>query len=151
MGKIEILRKCDIFRAFNEEQIKVIEKMCTPQVFESGTTICKQGVIGGNLYVIEEGLVGIILEVGPLSQRQVQAASNFEVFGWSSVIEPFTCTATAKAIENTKVLSFNGQELYDLSLSRPDIGSRMSRGVARVLGDRLRHAYTQLLGVTAQD
>jgi len=150
LDKLEVLRKCDMFRALDEKQLKVVEKMCTTEVLEPGAIVCKQEVVGGKLYVIEEGLVGIILEVGPLSQRQVQSASNFEVFGWSSMIEPFTCTATVKAIEKTKVLAFEGQEVHGLCVSNPAIGCRVHSGLARVIAERLRHAYNQLLGVTSQ-
>ncbi|GAH48981.1 unnamed protein product, partial [marine sediment metagenome] len=46
----------------------------------------------------------IFLELGPLSERQLQAASNFEIFGWSAMIEPHISTATA---ENNAVNSTN--------------------------------------------
>ena len=151
MKTLEVLHKCDMFRALNEEQLRVIEQMCTPEVFEPGEIICKQDVKGDKTYVIAEGLVGIILEVGPLSQRQVQSASTCDVIGWSAMIEPHTCTATAKAIEKTTVLAFNGEGLHNLCLTAPEIGCRISRGIARVVATRLRHAYTQLLGVYSQD
>ncbi len=151
MNTIEILRKCDVFHGLNDEQLQVVAKLCTPEVFEPGEIICKQDVRGDKAYIIEDGLVGIILEVGPLSQRQVQSASASDVIGWSAMIEPYTCTATAKAIEKTRVLAFNGEEAHNLCLTTPEIGCRISRGIARVVAARLRHAYTQLLGVYSQD
>ncbi|MFC2002827.1 Crp/Fnr family transcriptional regulator [Chloroflexota bacterium] len=151
LEKLEVLQKCEMFRALDDAQLQVVEKMCTHKVFELGEIIYKQDKIVDKLYVIGEGLVAIILEVGPLAQRQVQAAANFEVLGWSAMIAPHLSTATIKALEKTKVLVFNGQELRDLCLTYPEIGCRVSRGVARVIATRLRHAYTQLLGVTSQD
>lgn len=151
MDKLEVLKRSDLFGELTDEQLGVVEKMCTVEVFEPGTIICKQGRIEDKAYVIEEGLVGIILEVGPLTQRQVQAVSNFETFGWSAMIPPHTCTATVKAIEKTKVLGFNGQQVCDLCLTKPEIGCRVCRAVARVVATRLRQAYIQLLGVTSQD
>jgi len=151
VDKLEVLKRSELFRELNDEQLSVVEKMCTAQVFETGTVICKQGRIEEKAYVIEEGLIAIILEVGPMAQRQVQAASNFEAFGWSAMIEPYTCTATAKAIETTRVLAFNGRELCGLCLTHPDIGCRICQAVARVAATRLRQAYIQLLGVTSQD
>jgi CRP/FNR family cyclic AMP-dependent transcriptional regulator len=151
MDKLEVLRKSDLFGGLSDEQLGVVEKMCTAQVFEPGAIICKQDRKEERVYVIEEGLVGIILEVGPLSQRQIQAASNFETVGWSAMIEPHVCTATAKAVEKTKVLAFTGQELCDLCLTKPDIGCKVCRAVARVVAARLRHAFTQCLGVTYQE
>ena len=151
MKNLEVLRKCGLFHALNEEQLQVLEKMCSPEQFEPGDILCKQDALSDKLYVIEEGLVAIILEVGLLSHRQVQAASNYEAVGWSAVIDPHTSTATVKAIEKTKVLAFEGEELENLCLTRPEIGCKVSRGVARVVATRLRNAYTQLLGVTSQD
>lgn len=151
MNTLEVLRKSNMFCDLNDEQLQVVVKMCAPEVYEPGEIICKQDVKGSNIYVIEDGLVGIILEVGPLSQRQVQSASACDVIGWSAMIEPHTCTATVKAIEKTKVLAFNGEEVHNLCLTVPEIGCRVSRGVSRVVAARLRHAYTQLLGVYSQD
>jgi len=151
MDKLEVLKRSELFRELNNEQLRVVEKMCTSQVFEAGTVICKQGRIEKEAYVIEEGLIAIILEVGPMAQRQVQAASNFEAFGWSAMIEPYTSTATAKAIEATTVLAFSGRELCNLCLTHPEVGCKIGRAVARVVATRLRQAYIQLLGVTSQD
>ncbi|OGN90723.1 MAG: hypothetical protein A2Z70_03720 [Chloroflexi bacterium RBG_13_48_17] len=149
MGKLKVLRKCDIFRALDDKQLREAERMCDYEEFQAGTIICKQGNKEEKLYIIEHGTVGIILEAGPLAQRQVQAVTNNEVFGWSAMLDPYVCTATVKALENTKVLAFNGQELSGLCITRPEIGCRISRGVARVVASRLRQAYAQLLGVTA--
>ncbi len=151
MEKIEVLWKCDVFRNLSDAQLQVIERICTSKVFKPGEIICEQDATGENLYVIEEGLAGIILELGPLSQRQVQAASSFDAVDWSAVIEPYVCTATVKAIEKTKALVINGKELTDLCNTYPEIGCKVSRGIARVVATRLRYAYAQLLGVTLTD
>jgi len=151
MDKLEVLRKCELFRELNDEQLSLVEKMCTSEVFEPGAIICKQDRKENKIYVIEEGLVAIILEAGPLSQRQVQAASNFEVVGWSALIEPYISTATAKAMEKTKVLVFDAHELGHLFHTKPDIMYKVGSAVACVVAKRLRYAYTQLLGVTSQD
>jgi CRP/FNR family cyclic AMP-dependent transcriptional regulator len=147
-NKAQVLKKCALFRNLNDEQLDVIEEMYTSEVFEPGTIICKQDKKGEKVYVVEDGLVGIILEVGPLSQRQVQSASKYDVFGWSAVIEPFRYTATVKAIKKTTALSFQGKDLHDLCIKHPEIGCLVSKGLTSVVVRRLNEAYTQLLGVT---
>jgi len=151
MDKLEILERSDLFRELKDEQIGLIEKLCTAEVFEPGTIIHRANTIIDKLYVIEEGLVGIILEPGPLSHRQLQAVCNFETFGWEALIPPHLATATAKALEKTKVLAFNGKELCELYHTTPDAGCPICQGVARVVAHRLHAAYMQCLGVTAQD
>lgn len=151
MDKSEVLRKSELFRDLTAEQLKLVEKLGKSQVFEPGTIICKQGTKIDNIYVIEDGLVGLILELGPLSERQVQAACNFEVFGWSAMIEPYVCSGTVKAVEKTKVFAFRGGELRALGISHPEVGNKIWQAVARVVASRLHRAYVQLLGVTYQD
>ena len=151
MDKLEVVRKSELFNGLSDEQLSVVEKMCTAQVFEPGACICKQDTKQDTVYVIEDGLVAIILEVGPLSERQVQAASDFEVVGWSGLIEPFISTATVRVVEKTKVLAFDARELRRLFRTEPEIGYKIGPAIGNVVAKRLRHAYTQLLGVTSQD
>jgi CRP-like cAMP-binding protein len=151
METIEVLRRSDVFHYLEEDELKIVAKMCTPQVFEAGTIICKQDQEEKCIYVIEEGLVSILLELGPTDRRQIQTASNFECFGWSATIPPFHCTATAKALERTKVLAFNGRELRNLIYTNPKLCAEIAGGIAYVISQRLRASFTQLMGVTYQD
>jgi CRP/FNR family cyclic AMP-dependent transcriptional regulator len=149
MEKFGVLRKCDMFRALDDAQLGELRDMCRYEVFEAGAIVCKQGRKEEKFYVIEHGGVGIILEVGPLARRQVQGVTDYEVFGWSALLAPYIATATVKALEKTRVLAFDGQELLSLCVTKPDIGCKVSRGIARVVATRLHQAYAQLLGVTA--
>ena len=151
MNKIEVLKRSDLFRELNDEHLALVAEIGTDQVFDAGTVVYKQGSIAEQIHVIEEGLVGIILEVGPLAQRQVQAAANFESFGWSAMIPPYTRTATVKALEQTTVIVFNGRELTAFCDKHAEVGFKIMQAVARVIAERLRQAYIQLLGVTDED
>ncbi|HEY55727.1 MAG TPA: cyclic nucleotide-binding domain-containing protein [Dehalococcoidia bacterium] len=151
MDKLEVLRKSDVFHYLEDDELEEVAKMCTPEVFETGTVICKQDREEEKIYVIEEGLVSVLLELGPTDRRQIQAASNFECFGWSASIPPYRCTCTVKALEKTKVLAFNGKELRNLVYSDPKLCAAIAGGVAYVISQRLRAAFTQLMGVAYQD
>lgn len=151
MDKLEVLRKSDVFHYLEDGELKEVEKMCMPEVFEAGTIICKQDKEQDKLYVIEEGLVSVLLELGPTDKRQIQAASDFECFGWSASIPPYRCTCSARAMEKTKVLAFNGKELRNLVYTNPKLCAAIAGGVAYVISQRLRAAFTQLMGITYQD
>ena len=151
MNKIEVLKRSDLFRELDDEHLALVAKLGTHQVIDAGTTVYRQGSMAEQIYVIEHGVVGIILEVGPLAQRQVQAAANFESFGWSAMIPPYTRTATVKALEKTKVIVFNGRELTAFCTTHSEVGFKITQAVARVIAERLRQSYIQLLGVTDED
>jgi CRP-like cAMP-binding protein len=151
MNKIEVLKRSDLFRELDDKQVALVATMGIERVFDAGTAIHKQGDVAELIYVIEAGLVGIILEVGPLAQRQIQAAANFESFGWSAMVPPYTRTTTVKALEQTKVVVFNGRELTAFCTTNCDVGFKIMLGVAHVIAERLHQAYIQLLGVTDED
>ncbi len=151
MDKLEVLKRSDVFHYLDDEDLKMVEKMCTIEVFETGATICRQDQESEKLYVIEDGLVSVLLELGPTDKRQLQAASNFECFGWSASIPPYRCVCTVKALEKTKALVFNGKELRNLVYTNPKLCAEIAGGVAYVISQRLRAAFTQLMGVTYQD
>jgi len=135
----------------SDDQLCLIEKICTDETFETGSIICKQGSKLDKIYIIIGGLAGIVREVGPLYERQIQSASSFELVGWSGVIEPHVCTATIKALKKTTTLTISAEKLRDLFVANPEMGCKVYKAVARVVANRLSHSFTQLLGVTSQD
>jgi CRP-like cAMP-binding protein len=151
MDKLEVLRRSDIFHYLDENDLKTVEKMCTAEVFEPGTIIFRQDKEADKIYVIEEGLVSICLEMGPTDRRQLQAASNFECFGWTATIPPFRHLGTVKALERTKALAFEGKELRNLIYTNPRLCAAIAGGVAYVISQRLQTAYSQLMGCSYQD
>ncbi|MFC2122767.1 cyclic nucleotide-binding domain-containing protein [Bacteroidota bacterium] len=151
MNKQEVLARSDMFRYLDDEEIKVVAEMGTAEVIEAGTVLCKRGYEADKLYVIEEGLVAILLELGKFDQRQIQSASNFETVIWSALIPPHVCTTTVKAVEKTKVFAFNGQDLRSLIDTNPRLYAKISDGLGFVVRGRLRSAFEQLMGVTYQD
>lgn len=151
MDKLEVLRRSDIFHYLDDEDLKTMAEMCTTEVFEAGKTIFRQDQENEKLYVIEDGLVSVLLELGPTDKRQIQAASNYECFGWSASIPPYRSVCTVRALEKTKVLAFNGKELRNLVYTNPKLCAEIAGGVAYVISQRLRESFTQLMGVTYQD
>jgi len=149
MEKIEVLKRSELCRDLTDKELAVIEKICEPKVFEAGAILCKQGEADRKIYIVEHGLLGIILEIG-MAQRQVQGAADYETAGWSAVIEPYVYTATVKAIEKTSVLSIDGRELTKMRETNPGLSAKICWTVARTLAERLRLAYTQLVGVTGR-
>jgi len=151
MEKLEVLKRCPMLRELDGEQLKTVADMATSEVYEVGDSLGKQGRSQEKAFIIEDGLVGIYLELGPMMHRQIQAASNFELVCWSGMLPPHRMFSTVRAIETTKVLAFNGRELAQLCQSHPEIGCKIHRGLAQTIATRLNSAYTQLMGVTAQD
>ncbi len=151
MSKFDVLKKYPFAGEFSDEQLKAIAKLAKEETYEAGDFLIKQGRTIEKLFLIEHGLVGIYLELGPISHRLLQSASDFEVVGWTSMLPPYHARATAKAIETTKVLALNSKGMIALCNKNPEIGNIVYRRLATLIALRLDSAFIQLMGVTSQD
>jgi len=151
MAKFDVLKRCSMVRDLSDEQLKIIAKLAKEETYEVGELLIKQGRTVEKLFLIEDGLVGIYLELGPITHRLLQTASEFEVVGWTSMLPPYRARATAKAIETTKALAFSAKGLIALCEKNPEIGNQIYRGLATLIALRLGSAFIQLMGVTSQD
>lgn len=151
MEKAEVLKRCPAFRDLDDEQLKVLADMATSETFEVGESLGRQGRAAEKVYIIEDGLVGIYLELGPMTHRQIQSAANFDLVCWSAMLPPYRMTTTVRAIETTRALAFEGKALARLCQTHPPIGCKVHRGMAATIASRLSSAYTQLMGVTSSD
>jgi CRP/FNR family cyclic AMP-dependent transcriptional regulator len=133
MEKTEVLKRCSSIRDLDDEQLKVLAELATSEVFEVGESLGRQGRAAEKVYLIEDGLVGIYLELGPMTHRQIQSAANFELVCWSAMLPPYRMYSTVRAIETTRVLAFEGQALAKLCQSHPPIGCKLHRGVAATI------------------
>ena len=148
MNKLEILKKSELFDQLTDEELKTIEPVGSEEIFEPGAIICKQDTKEQKIFIIEDGLVAICLDVGQLDRRQIQSVGKLETFGWMAMIEPFQCFTTTTAIKRTNAISFDGKKLYDFCTANPVLGLKITRALVRIVRKRLRQAYTQLLGVS---
>jgi len=151
MAKFDVLKRCSMVRDLSDEQLKTIAKLAKEETYEVGELLVKQGRTAEKLFLIEDGLVGIYLELGPITHRMLQAASEFEVVGWTSMLPPYRARATAKAIETTRALVLRSKDLIALCEKNPEIGTEIYRGLATLIAMRLTSAFIQLMGVTSQD
>ena len=151
MTTVEVIKKSDVFGYLSKEDLEEVAKLCRVEEFEVGTIIFRQDTASTDMYVVEDGLVSIMLELGPTDRRQIQAVTDFGCFSWTAAVPPYHHVCTAKTIERTKLLAFDGRQLRDLIDTNPRLCAEVMAGIANVISAKLRMAYTQLMGVTYQD
>jgi CRP-like cAMP-binding protein len=100
------------------------------------------------LYVIEEGLVAILLGLGSGRELQIQTASKNDIIGWSAILPQYRYQSMVRAIEKTRVLAFDGKELRSLCQDDHDLGYAIYSGIIGIVAKRLQNTYLQLAGIT---
>jgi K+-sensing histidine kinase KdpD len=159
----QVLAVSEPFNRLTDDELDKIIGICTEQVFEPGTIIFKEGDESKELYIIEEGRVAleITLRVGSGSGRQgaIDVISRGQVFGLTPICDAQSCvtqtsTVSARCIEKTKVITFNGAELCHLFEENTYAGYKIMQILASIWRSRFQRSgdmIAHVLSITSHD
>jgi hypothetical protein len=100
--------------------------------YQAGEYIFREGDLGTEMYIINEGKVEILNRVG--EEEQVLAIlEKGDFFGEMSVLEDLPRAATARAATEVRLLQINGSTFDQLLQGNPEIAVRMMRKLSRRL------------------
>jgi CRP/FNR family transcriptional regulator, cyclic AMP receptor protein len=106
------------------------------RLFDQGAVIFRENEQGSEMFIIIQGVVEIRKSTGPSSSKILTTLQKGDMFGEMAIIEKQPRSATAVAVQPTRVLVLN-ERLYDSMLgSNPDFARKMNR----VLSERIRRA-----------
>jgi CRP-like cAMP-binding protein len=106
------------------------------RLFDADSMIFREGDEGAEMYIITQGRVEIRKATGPSAAKTLTTFQAGDIFGEMALIDRKPRSATAVAVEPTKVLVLN-EALFDRMLvSNPDFARRM----IGILSDRIRRA-----------
>jgi CRP-like cAMP-binding protein len=111
--------------------------------FERQLRFCNQGDVifkendpGTEMYVIIQGQVEIRKATGPSSAKTLTILQKGDLFGEMAIIDKLPRSASAVAVEPTRLLVFN-EKLYESMVAlNPDFARKMNK----VLSERIRRA-----------
>jgi len=140
------LRQFEIFRELNDRELENFLEIAQESVYEEGQRIFEEKSIALNLYLVLEGEVAIKMKGDSLKDPMtLDRVGPGETFGWSSLAEPHTFTASACALHKTKLIVFRGDWLRDLFKKNNHIGYRVMSEIASLISRRLRHCQSSFL------
>lgn len=129
----EALKKNLLFQDLGPEQLKKIIGFSKRQTFEAGSLVFSPDEEAKQLFILEKGLVGIIIQIRPGTQLTISTESKGGLFGWSALVPPHRYTASAKCLEQSQLLALEGAKLRELCYLKPDIGVRIMEDLPALL------------------
>ncbi|MBV8384244.1 MAG: Crp/Fnr family transcriptional regulator [Planctomycetaceae bacterium] len=130
---------------FSPDQMARLAELTTRVQWEAGDVVFREGEVGIELYVVEEGRVDLVVSVPGRGTVRLQAVGPGEIFGWSSVYYMRPKTASALVVEPTRALALNGVMLRALCDSDFQLGYVITRRLLRVASERLKATRLQML------
>lgn len=112
--------------------------------FAVDQVIFREGDDHSVLYLLEEGMVAIELEV-PGHVLRVQTLHDGDIFDWSALLPHAGKHFQARALEPVTALAFQGEELLASFKSDPQFGLTFMLRLMGVVSERLRATRMQLL------
>jgi CRP-like cAMP-binding protein len=140
-----VIQESDLFQGLSQHIISKIADNMTEESCDEGGFIIKEGDPADYLFILHEGKVR--LSVGERGQITHMIADPGEIFGWSSIVDRGTYTASAECLEFTKLMRIHKDKLTKIFTDDPTSGLIFYKRLAGVIGDRLSNSYKTLLSM----
>ena len=94
----------ELFADLSAEELRELARSCDEMTARSGSTVIRQGQVGTQIYLMEEGSVSIYREQNGTVQPLVELHAP-AVFGEMAIVNPERIrTASVKALSNLRLL-----------------------------------------------
>jgi CRP-like cAMP-binding protein len=143
----EQLRRYPLFANVNEEALKEAAMISDEVVAEAGKTLFSEGDRAETMFILVDGEVDIKYTLGNGEQRTIDTLVAGDIVVWSTLVEPYRCTANGVTRGACRLISINGPKLRELCEKNPDLGYRMLISITQLLAARLDGARVQLATV----
>ncbi len=146
----ELLRRYPFFGVLNNEQLKSIAVIADEINVAAGTKLFEECQQADTFYLLIEGSVELSYkseeEFHPKSTKvfSVGDINPEEVFGISSLVQPYEYNAAGTASKDSRILKINAVDLRKLLDKDTELGYTLMQQVAKAIMERLSYTRVQL-------
>jgi CRP/FNR family cyclic AMP-dependent transcriptional regulator len=132
----EKVSKETLFQGLNGKEIQQVLGTGDIKTYEPGDIVFKEGAEAVHIYIVEQGKLAVLTPEG----KAAYVASDGDVLGWSSLMLPYKRTASANALEKSRVVVIEQAKLQEFCARNPSIGYKITQNVGRIMAARMRTA-----------
>ena len=145
----ETLRIFPFFAGLNEAELKSLTIIANQTSFRRGDLIFKEDDPADALYLLLDGWVDVVVNTDTEGDQQelVTTLSPGDLFGWSSIVDPFLYTASAICASPVEVIEFNGADLLGMFELDPRLCCVIMQNICNVIANRLRATRLQMVSL----
>ena len=148
----ELLRRYPFFTSLNEDQLKALAMIAQEKTYPKDTLLIKENTPANKLVLLIEGDVDLIFSgggEGAVVNALVGSIAPGEVYGVSSLIEPFTFISSARATVPAKVVEVDAVALRALMDADAKLAFALMRNIAQAVLERLKYTQVELAAARA--
>jgi CRP/FNR family transcriptional regulator, cyclic AMP receptor protein len=140
-----ILEKIPVFEGFSPRELAALGRVLHKREYLPDEVIIRQDEPGLGMYIIQSGEAAVI---SGRDNVQLSILGDGDFFGEVSLLDETPRSATVVARTHCLILGFFQSDLFGLIERDPRFGVKIVIRLAKILGDRLRKANVQVLGLT---
>lgn len=140
----DILHHIPLFGALTPKELRILEQVVHIRNYQANEPVFVETEPGAGMYVIRSGSVNVVLNHksdNPILLAQLQAG---DFFGEMALLGDTERNASAIAQEPSVLIGFFHPDLIEIISLHPEMGAKISLGLATTLADRLRYTNEQL-------
>jgi CRP-like cAMP-binding protein len=136
------IQQSDLFWGMNRDFVKKVMNIAEKRSYRKGDFLFHEGDPAANFYVLIKGQVKLM--IGETSQMVYTVDRAGEAFGWSSLIERDTYSASGECMEETILQKIDSRALLNILEQDPVNGLIFIKRLAGLIGNRLVWSYKMI-------
>lgn len=143
----EIIESFLDFENLQENEIMALATLAEEERYGSGEYIFYEGNPATELYLLLEGRVEMMMDTNAAGTQRavVMTVGPGEIFGWSSLVEPYQLTASAHCATPVRVVAITASGVRALMAMSCSMGYRLMQKACQTASGRLRATRVQML------
>ena len=143
----EVIASSPVFAGMAHDDLALIAGCAQNVGFEEGEMLFREGQPADRFYLVRKGRVALEVHTPERGGLVVDSADPGEVVGWSWLFPPYRWHFDARAVEEVRAISFDGECLRGKCDDDPRLGYELMQRFAQVMIERLQHTQLRLLDV----
>lgn len=147
MVSIELLRHYRFFDHLSDEQLKAVAMISDLESHPKGSLVARENSAASKLFLLLEGDIDLIYSgggEGAIVNALVGSIAPGEVFGVSSLIEPYEFISSVRAASTVRVIAIDATALKALFEIDPKLGYALMRKISSAVLERLKFTQMEL-------
>jgi (2Fe-2S) ferredoxin/signal-transduction protein with cAMP-binding, CBS, and nucleotidyltransferase domain len=136
MGVLDFLKKVDVFKGLDRDQLKTVNKGGQEKQYLYGDRLFAEGETADRIWLVIDGQVDLRFDLPgrPTSEENtIFSITAFQTLGWSSFVPPFKYALSAySATKSCKILQINKDHLLEYFEKDPRMGLMFMTNVAAI-------------------
>ncbi len=157
MISLDFLRSFPFFRFMNDKQLKEVAQISEEITFDNHEIIVESGKPANTFYFLIDGSTAyycvVVNEHDPSYYKEyfINDINPGEIFGISSLIEPYIYTATVRVNEKSRVIKIDASALRALCCTDIKLAYSLMRSISKSALQRLDDTRSHLVSTRVME